>query len=390
MSLTKRLLRSKVWFASMDTAVEAAVNDCLACQANTDTTQHELGIISQLPKDKTALVSLDFSSKTPTGEYLLIAKYERGRYPAIAMTRGLTARDAIRAATLIFERHGFPEHVKSDNGPAFIAGEFKQFLHRFKIKHIKITPLHPEANGGAEKIMNSINKCIRCAEVEGTNWKRSVDKWVENYRETPNTATGLTPNEVMNKNNQYKSLPSLAPDKTEAEINKKLEINDANAREKAKAYNDKRNHAKHVTFKEGDPVLVKWKRNDKYQPLFDPDAYEVKSVKGNMVEAERPDHYICRNCKYFKKITSKCYEESKARRSRSHSPETNKSWTQTKLRPREHHDETEQHPEQPPEPVHRGRGRPLGATAHPVDNTPRRELSQRHVGPPQYYGINNN
>ena len=167
MSLTKRLLRSKVWFASMDTAVEAAVNDCLACQANTDTTQHELGIISQLPKDKTALVSLDFSSKTPTGEYLLIAKYERGRYPAIAMTRGLTARDAIRAATLIFERHGFPEHVKSDNGPAFIAGEFKQFLHRFKIKHIKITPLHPEANGGAEKIMNSINKCIRCAEVEG-------------------------------------------------------------------------------------------------------------------------------------------------------------------------------------------------------------------------------
>ena len=37
-NLCKRLLRNRCWFPSIDSMVEAEVKDCLACQANTDTT----------------------------------------------------------------------------------------------------------------------------------------------------------------------------------------------------------------------------------------------------------------------------------------------------------------------------------------------------------------
>jgi len=156
-SLTKRLLRSRVWFPKMDTMIEEVVKDCLPCQANTEKSRHEFMIINYLPKTKETLVSVDFSSMLPTGEYILVIKYERARYPVMKITKSLTERDAIRACTIIFVLFGIPKALKSDNGPAFRAIEFETFLEKFKIKHIKITPYNPESNGGSEKIMDSLN-----------------------------------------------------------------------------------------------------------------------------------------------------------------------------------------------------------------------------------------
>ena len=80
MVLTKRLLWSRVGF--LDNMVETKVEDCLPCQANTDTTEHAPMTIQETPKKCTNMVSLDFSSKTPSNEYLLVANYERARFPA--------------------------------------------------------------------------------------------------------------------------------------------------------------------------------------------------------------------------------------------------------------------------------------------------------------------
>ena len=145
------------------------------------------------------------------------------------------------------------------------------------------------------------------------DWKKSVDKWAENYRAIPKTATGVTPNEVMFDKDPYSKLPSRAIQLTKEEISTKLEANDARSKQKSKFYNDLAHKIKHVTFKMDEPVLVKWSRENKQQALFDPDAYRITGIKGKMIEASRTDHYICRNCKYFKSITENCYQASMAR-----------------------------------------------------------------------------
>ena len=85
MTLSKRLIKSRTWFHGADTMMENKVKDCLACQSNSDTTEHAPMIIQEIPKQNTSLVSLDFSSRTPTNDYLLVANYERARFPPLTV-----------------------------------------------------------------------------------------------------------------------------------------------------------------------------------------------------------------------------------------------------------------------------------------------------------------
>lgn len=62
-----------------------------------------------------------------------------------------TAEATIAALRMVFATHGLPEELVLDNGPHFIAQEFKEFLKSNKIKHILSAPYHPASNGEAER-----------------------------------------------------------------------------------------------------------------------------------------------------------------------------------------------------------------------------------------------
>ena len=51
----------------------------------------------------------------------------------------------------IFAIHGLPETIVSDNGPTFTSAEFKDFLAKNGIRHIKVSPYHPASNGQVEQ-----------------------------------------------------------------------------------------------------------------------------------------------------------------------------------------------------------------------------------------------
>ena len=89
--LCKRLLRNRCWWPGMDAMVETEVEGCIACQANIDNTVHEPLISTQFPEKRLGLASIDFSSKTPTGEYLLVTVYESGRLPEVKLSRSMTS-----------------------------------------------------------------------------------------------------------------------------------------------------------------------------------------------------------------------------------------------------------------------------------------------------------
>ena len=52
---------------------------------------------------------------------------------AIRVERRLNSRDVLDELGEVFVRHGPPEHVRSDNGPEFIATALREWLERLGI-----------------------------------------------------------------------------------------------------------------------------------------------------------------------------------------------------------------------------------------------------------------
>jgi hypothetical protein len=118
LSKTKALMRFKVWFPGMDTGIERAIKECIPCQANSRATQSAPLKISELPSHPWLDISIDFlSAGLPTGEYLLVLVDEYSRYPFAEVVKSTAMKDILTVRKKIFSIFGFPETIKSDNGP---------------------------------------------------------------------------------------------------------------------------------------------------------------------------------------------------------------------------------------------------------------------------------
>ncbi len=290
----KRHLRSKYCFAGMDTEIANHVAACHACNVNTDKSVQEPLKPTISPEDAWAEgkgeVDVDFTSQTPSGDYVLVCICERSRYPVLILTKGLTTASAIAALKVVFKTFGVPVVLKTDNGPAF-RRTFTIWLKSIGCKHRKITPLWPPANGTAERFMKNINKVIRCALVENLPWKSCINDYLANYRNTPHSMTKCTPSSMMGLLDES-GLDSVC--KPQKSVNQ-----DSKSKSAMKEYTDKRRNAKAHLFKIGDVVVHKWSRSNKYQAIFDPDCYTITDIDQSMITASRSDHSVTRNSFFF-------------------------------------------------------------------------------------------
>ena len=88
---------------------------------------------------------------------------------------------------------------------------------------------------------------------------------------------------------------------------------------------DKFNHANEHTILVGDTVLVRQQKKNKLLTRFDPEPYQVTRVKGTMVTATRPGHYVTRNILFFKKISPQQSHRQDRPRRRGNVDELNNS-----------------------------------------------------------------
>ena len=83
-------------------------------------------------------------------------------------------------------RERFPEarpRIISDNGPQFIAKDFKQFIRLSGMTHVRTSPYYPQSNGKMERWHQSAKtKCIRPQTPQSLDEAlRMVTKYVEHY-----------------------------------------------------------------------------------------------------------------------------------------------------------------------------------------------------------------
>ncbi len=105
------------------------------------------------------------------------------------------------------ERHpGAKPRIISDNGPQFIAKEFKEYIRVCEMTHVRTTPFYPESNGKIERYHRSIkSECIRPqTPLSMEDAFRVVKRYVEYYNtERLHAAIGyVTPQDRMEGRDQ--------------------------------------------------------------------------------------------------------------------------------------------------------------------------------------------
>ena len=304
---TKALLRETIWFPGIDRQVEQAVRECIPCQAATRSKSTQAPLkMTILPDGPWEELSADFHGPLSTGDYLLVVVDDYSRFPEVEVITSLSAKTVIPKFDAIFARHGVPKIVKTDNGPSFNGELFTKWGKSIRFHHKKITPLWPQSNGEAERMMDTLGKLIRVCHQEKSSWKQHLFKFLRHYRATPHSTTGMSPAEMLCSRKIRTDIPSMKKSVRFQDTVAKAEQRDERMKSYMKELADR--SKREVDMKIDDKVLVKQRQTSKEQVYFKQEPYRVTKMNGTMITVENTNlnHEITRNVSHFKKIPESC------------------------------------------------------------------------------------
>ena len=92
--------------------------------------------------------------------------------------------------------------IISDNGPQFIAKDFKEFIRISGMTHVRTSPFYPQSNGKLERFHKTIKtECIRPGvPLSLDDARRIVEKYIQHYNTVRlHSAIGyVTPSDKLN------------------------------------------------------------------------------------------------------------------------------------------------------------------------------------------------
>ena len=158
-AMTKQLTKRYVW-PGLHKDVKEYVKTCWECQQRRNQRQNNpkmtivltalfdrwgIDIVGPLPlsarKNKYIVVAVDYFSRWPEAKALKVA-------------------NADSVAKFIYERiicrYGTPSVIQTDQGTHFINQVIKQLTDKFRIRHSRSSPYHPQANGLVERFSKTL------------------------------------------------------------------------------------------------------------------------------------------------------------------------------------------------------------------------------------------
>ena len=285
---TKASLRTKVWWPAMSDA-ERFVKQCQPCLVTTESPKPNFTPLkpTTLPKAAWLLIGMDFVGPFPTEENLFVLVDYYSRYPEVEIMkprlRNRAFVESLHATEAVVTDN---DGIVTDNAKTFRPSRFSNLMREFGIKHRRITPRYPRANGEAERLNRSINEVVKTAIAESRDWRKAIDDWLLAYRTTPHTVTGQPPAATMFGRNVNDKFPSLQPS-APIKINRtSYRQHDVRNKQKGKNYHDAKKKAQHCSIKVGDQVLIRSEKKGKVTLPWRANPFLVRAVKGDSVPVE--------------------------------------------------------------------------------------------------------
>lgn len=127
----------------------------------------------------------------------LIVVDAKSKWPEVISMNTTTAERTIEKLKDIFAIHGLPEQIVVDNGPQFIASEFKSYCERRGIELTFIPPYQHNSNGEAERFVQTFKKAFYKGQRSGKAIAETVRDLLFEYRVKAHPATGKPPAEML-------------------------------------------------------------------------------------------------------------------------------------------------------------------------------------------------
>ena len=115
---------------------------------------------------------------------------------AIKVERRLNSQEVLAVLAELFVEHGPPEHIRSDNGPEFVAIAVRTWLARLGVKTLFIEPGSPWENGYCESFNGKLRDEFLAREIFYTLKEAQVliEWWRRHYnRLRPHSSLGYRP-----------------------------------------------------------------------------------------------------------------------------------------------------------------------------------------------------
>ena len=199
----KQRCREVVWWPGIDGDVEAMVRDCTACLVSGKTGPPPAPPLQPLqwPAGPWEHIQMDICGElrgVPHHQRFLIVAYDLySKWPEAVSTGSVTTQAVIDFLEVLFARWGMPTTITTDNGPQFISAEFTTFLSERGIRHIRTAFYNPQANGGVERMNQTLKNGIRAHLAEGFQFSAALLRTLLHYRAAKHTTTDSSPALLM-------------------------------------------------------------------------------------------------------------------------------------------------------------------------------------------------
>ena len=192
-SRMKELARSYLWWPNLDCDLEGSTNSCPERLS-----QRALPAKAELhpwewPTHPWHRIHVDYAGPVD-GHYFLVIVDAHSKWVDIYSTSDTTTKETVKCLQHSFAQFGLPVSIVSDNGPCFASQEFKEFAKNSGIRHITTAVYKPSTNGLAKKMAQTLKRALR---TSTSPLQQTLDRFLFNYRLTPQSTTGVSPAELM-------------------------------------------------------------------------------------------------------------------------------------------------------------------------------------------------
>ena len=203
---TTALLATSYWWKGMGKMAEEVTKGCEHCQRVKATFNGVEAQLHPLPIEGFCYrwgvdTAGPFAPITPHGnQYVLIAvEHYTKHVEAIPIPDKESATIAYHFAHNVLARFGSCAEVVTDNGTEF-QGEFQELLEKCLIDQRCTTAYHPQANGLAERAVQSIKMALRRmveGQEYGEHWDQQLPWVLLGYRASVQESTRHSPSQLM-------------------------------------------------------------------------------------------------------------------------------------------------------------------------------------------------
>ncbi|UYV62952.1 K02A2.6-like [Cordylochernes scorpioides] len=190
----KSVARTLFWWPGLDKDIEETVRRCNCCQSHASMPPRATPVNWPPTNQPWDRVHIDHLGPFEQNLYLIVVDACTKWIEAIPVPNTST-RETIEQLRCLFARFGIPRTLVSDNGTGFTSEEFRQFMTRNGIRHLRNAPFHPSSNGLAERAVQTIKTGLK--KVQQGSISQRLAEILLGYRRTPLASIGKSPSEMM-------------------------------------------------------------------------------------------------------------------------------------------------------------------------------------------------